>query len=103
MMTKRYSVYWRVAMRRPPTRPKMRTWRFMMGCEEVYPRLPLTPLTPQQAAEKTRICFCFVTGHDFGRAVTSAKCVQILGAPGLDFETWDTTMLKKTNSRGQSL
>src|ERR1700678_1743877 len=40
MTTKRYSVYWRVAMSRPPTRPKRRTWRFMMGCEEVFPRLP---------------------------------------------------------------
>ena len=29
-------------MRRPPTRPKMRTWRFMMGCEEVY-RLQRAP------------------------------------------------------------
>jgi hypothetical protein len=31
MMTKRYSEYWRMAIRKPPTRPKMRTWRFMMG------------------------------------------------------------------------
>ena len=26
-------------MRKPPTRPKMSTWLFMTGCEEVYPHL----------------------------------------------------------------
>src|SRR5579863_9451997 len=29
MTMKRYCVYWSVAMRRPPTRPKMRAWRFI--------------------------------------------------------------------------